>query len=132
MEDYESWLKSQRKCNHNTTMKYLANFKKIVLSCEKRGWLLKDSFESFKMGKHEVDREVLTEAALNKVVVKKMPTSRLDQVRDIFVFCCYTGLSYADVHKLKRREVIVGTDNSRWITIKRQKTDTASCVHNSS
>ncbi|MGN7888433.1 site-specific integrase [Dyadobacter endophyticus] len=128
IEDYEFWLKSQRKCNHNTTMKYLANFKKIVLSCVKRGWLLKDPFESFKMGKHEVDREVLTEAELNKVVVKKMPTSRLDQVRDIFVFCCYTGLSYADVHKLKRREVIVGTDNSRWITIKRQKTDTASRV----
>ncbi|ACT93584.1 site-specific integrase [Dyadobacter fermentans] len=126
--DYEFWLKSQRGCNHNTTMKYLANFKKIVLSCVKRGWLPRDPFVSFKLGKHDVDREVLSEAELFSIMSKKMPTTRLDQVRDIFVFCCYTGLSYADVYKLKRSEVILGVDKNRWITLKRQKTDTASRI----
>jgi site-specific recombinase XerD len=126
--DYDFWLKSQRRCNHNTTMKYLANFKKIVLSCVKKGWLPRDPFVSFKMGKHEVEREVLTENELERVAAKEMPTVRLEQVRDIFVFCCYTGLSYADVNKLKRSEVIIGMDKNPWLSIKRQKTDTASRV----
>jgi hypothetical protein len=44
ISDYEFWLKSIRKCDHNTTMKYLSNFKKIVIKCIKNGWLQKDPF----------------------------------------------------------------------------------------
>jgi hypothetical protein len=42
--EYEFWLKSARNCSHNTTMKYLANFKKIVLICVQNGWLKRDPF----------------------------------------------------------------------------------------
>jgi integrase-like protein/Arm domain-containing DNA-binding protein len=54
--DYEFWLKTKRKCNHNSTIKYLTNFKKIVHICVKNGWLERDPFIGFKMTKHEVDR----------------------------------------------------------------------------
>ncbi|MEO6687044.1 MAG: phage integrase SAM-like domain and Arm DNA-binding domain-containing protein [Dyadobacter sp.] len=60
ISDYEFWLKTVRKCGHNTAMKYLANFKKIVLICVKNGWLAKDPFFAFKMGKRELDRSALT------------------------------------------------------------------------
>jgi hypothetical protein len=51
IEQYAFWLKTVRKCNHNTTMKYLANFKKIVLICVKNKWLPADPFGSFKLTK---------------------------------------------------------------------------------
>lgn len=48
ISDYEHWLKKVRNCEHNTTMKYLANFKKIVLICVKKKWLPADPFGRFK------------------------------------------------------------------------------------
>src|SRR5690606_7001326 len=128
ISDYEFWLKTIRKCDHNTTMKYLANFKKIVLICVKKGWLVRDPFYAYKMSKREVDRQALTSTELTRISLKEFGTERLAQVRDIFVFCCYTGLAYVDVYKLKRSEIIEGIDGGNWITIKRQKTDSPSRI----
>jgi hypothetical protein len=54
--DYEFWLKTERKCDHNTTVKYLSNFKKIVNICIKNGWLDRDPFFGYKMTKREIER----------------------------------------------------------------------------
>jgi hypothetical protein len=56
ISQFEFWFKAKKKISHNTKMKYLANFKKIVLLCVKRGWLLRDPFYAFKFSKREVDR----------------------------------------------------------------------------
>ncbi len=128
ISDYEFWFKTIRKCDHNTSMKYLANFKKIVWICVKKGWLARDPFHAYKMSKREVNRQALTQSELTRISEKEFGTERLDQVRDIFVFCCYTGLAYVDVYKLKRSEVVEGFDGGDWITIKRQKTDSASLI----
>ena len=128
ISEYEFWLKTVRKCNHNTTMKYLANCKKIVLVCVKKGWLSRDPFFAFKMSKHEVNRQALTATELKSISSKDFGNGRLGLVRDIFLFCCYTGLAYVDVYKLKRSEVVEGMDQERWVTIKRQKTDSPSRI----
>jgi site-specific recombinase XerD len=128
ISQFEFWFKAKKKISHNTTMKYLANFKKIVLLCVKRGWLLRDPFYAFKFSKREVDRQALTESELKKVWDKEMGDGRLSYVKDIFLFCCYTGLAYADVYKLKRTEIVEGIDGGKWITTKRQKTDTPSRI----
>lgn len=80
------------------------------------------------MNKREVDRQVLTSSELTRISLKEFGTERLAQVRDIFVFCCYTGLAYVDVYKLKRSEIVEGIDGGNWITIKRQKTDSPSRI----
>lgn len=126
--DYEFYLKSVRKCGHNSTMKYLANFKEIVLICVKNDWLEKDPFFAYKMQKREVDRSALTEKELAEIANKRFAVDRLNQVRDIFIFCCYTGLAYADVHKLKRSEIVDGIDGGKWLLIKRQKTESRSSI----
>jgi site-specific recombinase XerD len=94
--DYEFWLKSKRKCNHNSTIKYLTNFKKIVHICIKNGWIERDPFVGFKMTKHEVERPCLTSKELEILSIKNFVSDRLNQVRDIFLFSCYTGLAYTD------------------------------------
>ncbi len=68
ISEYEFWLKSIRKCDHNSTMKYLSNFKKIVNRCLRSGWLDKDPFMGFKMTKREVERTALTENELQTIM----------------------------------------------------------------
>ncbi|WP_367182787.1 site-specific integrase [Algoriphagus sp.] len=124
ISDYEFWLKTVRNCAHNTTVKYLANFKKIVLSCVKKGWLLRDPFLGYKMVKKKVLREVLDKEELDRIHNKKFSIERLNQVRDIFLFCCFTGLAYIDVKNLRRNQIKVGIDGEQWIFTQRQKTET--------
>ena len=126
--DLEFWLKTQRNCAHNTTLKYISNLKKIVNGCIRKGWLTKDPFAGFKMTKIEIEREALSETELDKIRAKVFPTDRLNIVRDIFLFSCYTGLAYADVRKLRRTEIAPGVDGSSWIFTSRQKTDTSSRI----
>ncbi|GAC1421755.1 MAG: site-specific integrase [Flavisolibacter sp.] len=128
VEQYEFWLKTIRNCNHNTALKYISNFRKIVNRCIRSGWLDKDPFVGFKMTKKEVVPEFLTEYDLNNIMVKKFGSDRLSQVRDIFIFCCYTGLAFADVKKLKVSEIGIGIDGSKWIFTNRQKTATVSKI----
>lgn len=126
--DYEFWLKSERNCNHNSAIKYISNFRKIVNICIRNGWLSKDPFLGFKMSKREVERDFLTTEELQSLSQKQFAMQRLNQVRDIFLFCCFTGLAYADVKKLRKEEITTGVDGERWIFTKRMKTETASRI----
>lgn len=125
---YEFWLKTYRNCSHNTAIKYIANFRKIIKRCLRSGWLEKDPFIGFKMTKKEVVPEYLTEHELATIAAKRFVSDRIRQVRDIFLFCCYTGLAFADVKKLKSSEIGVGIDGGKWIFTTRQKTKTLSKI----
>jgi integrase len=125
---YEFWLKTERKCDHNTTIKYLSNFKKIVNRCVKSGKLPSDPFLGFSMSKKEVERDVLTEGQLKRIAQENFGAERQALVRDIFLFCCYTGLAYADIEKLRQTEIIKGNDGGLWIIAKRQKTNVTSRI----
>ena len=125
---YEFWLRTVRRCNHNTAIKYLSNFKKIVNGCMRRGWLTKDPFLGFKMSKREVEIIPLSAEDLKAIEYKPLPNDRLRQVRDIFLFCCYTGLAYVDIKNLKRSEITIGIDGEKWIHTKRQKTEAPSRI----
>jgi site-specific recombinase XerD len=127
ISQFSFWLKSVRNCQHNTTIKYLTYFKKIVLQCVRYGWLKRDPFLEFKLTKREKERPFLTTLELDAIYKKNFTAERLNLVRDIFVFS-YTGLAYADVQKLKRTEIIIGEDGEKWICINRQKTETPSRI----
>lgn len=126
--EYEYFLKAVRKCSHNTAIKYLTNFKKIMRICLGNGWIDKDPFINYRFHLNEVEREILHEHEIQAIVDKEFATSRLDQVRDVFLFCCFTGLAYSDVKKLTRDHIIIGIDGERWIKINRTKTDTRSSI----
>jgi len=84
---------------------------------------MRDPFIGFNMALREVDREALTEEEMQIMSGKTFATDRLGQVRDAFLFSCYTGLAYADIHKLKRSEISSGIDGEKWIFTRRQKTE---------
>ena len=55
---------------------------------------------------------------------KSFPTKRLEQVRDLFIFSCFTGLSYIDLKELKTSDIRISFDGKPWIMTHRHKTDT--------
>jgi len=126
--NYYFYLRTERNCSNNTTVKYLKNFKKIIRICIANGWLNKDPFAAYKAKLTEVIPEFLNSEELATLTDKHFEIERVSQVRDIFVFSCYTGLAYADVKKLDRSEVIIGVDGEQWIMTSRQKTETASRI----
>jgi site-specific recombinase XerD len=128
INEFAFWLKAIRNCNQNSTIKYLSNFKKIVNFCIQSGFIIRNPFVGFKLVKKEVVREILSKEDLEKMAAVRFPTERSGQVRDIFLFCCYTGLAYADIKKLKRSEIVIGVDGERWIFTSRQKTETPSKI----
>jgi site-specific recombinase XerD len=126
--DFEYFLKTERNNAHNTAIKYIKNFKKIVRISLANGWIDKDPFINFKATIKEVEREFLTEEEIQKIVSKELYVNRLEQVRDIFIFCCFTGLPYADVEKLSENNIVTGIDGEKWIKINRTKTDVRSSI----
>ncbi|MBB1643615.1 site-specific integrase [Sphingobacterium sp. UME9] len=124
IDDFEFYLRSIKLNDINTSNKHLKNLKKIILICVRYKWIDGDPFDGRKLQSKPVNRTFLTADELRRIDEKELTTQRLEQVRDFFLFSCYTGLSYADVHKLQLTDIGVGVDGGKWIFTYRQKTDT--------
>lgn len=122
--DFETYLRTVSLCNENTTAKFMQTFRMIVIMAKNNGWIYADPFMNYKIRLKRVDRGYLTEQEIQKILKKKFPTKRLEQVRDVFIFSCFTGLSYIDIKTLKASEICTSFDGKLWIMRHRQKTDT--------
>jgi len=121
IRDFEFYLKTERKCCNNTTIKYIKNFKKIVRIAMANGWLKADPFATIKFHFDEVDMDFLTEEELDTVLKKQFTIERIQQVKDVYLFCCFTGLAFVDVKNLSYSE-IEDINGKLWIKKRRQKT----------
>lgn len=119
--DLEHYLFTKQKLGNNTCYKYIKNFKKVITMAVNNDWLPKNPFTSFKSHYHWKDREILTQEEINILTQKTFSSERLTEVRDVFVFCCYTGFAYADVHKFEQDAVMRGLDGEYWLKTNRQK-----------
>ncbi len=126
--DYEFYLKTVQKLQHNSAMTNIKKLKKIIRLCVANEWLDKDPFKSYKITTKETHRNFLLKGELEILRNKNITVQRLDQVRDIFLFSCYTGLSYTDVIMLTQKDISIGIDGDQWIFTTRIKTDTASRI----
>jgi site-specific recombinase XerD len=126
--EYEFYLRSEKKCANNTAVKYIKNFGKIIRICIANGWIDKNPFVNYKSKVKEVERVFLVEEELQTMADKEFQIERLNQVKDIFLFSCFTGLAYIDVKKLTKNNINIGIDGERWIFTNRQKTDTKSNI----
>ncbi|MEO5980116.1 MAG: site-specific integrase [Chryseolinea sp.] len=88
----------------------------------------KDPFKAYKVKLKETKRVFLTKDELESLETKEIPIERLSIVRDVFVFCCYTGLSYVDVEKLTSHNSAKNNDGEIWINIDRTKTGSPSSL----
>jgi site-specific recombinase XerD len=125
---FESFLKVNHKLGHNSAMKHIKNLKKVMRLALRLDLLTKNPLEGFRCTTREVVRECLTQTELNRLSQKDTLDSRLEAVRDVFLFSCYTGLSYSDVAKLRESHLFSSGNGLRMIVIPRTKTGVVSRV----
>lgn len=127
IHDFRIYLLTTKKCMPNTTTKILKFFKTIILFGRKNGFLTHDPFREIRFHLEPVDRGFLTDNEIKTIMQKEMVTPRLELVRDMFIFSCFTGLAYIDVANLTE-DNIVELDGKQWIMTKRQKTKIATNI----
>ena len=120
--DFELYLRTTCKCSYNTTAKFLQFFKRIILIARNNGILIGDPFANYKIRLEKVDRGYLSEDEIKIILKKKMVSERLENVRDLFIFSCFTGLAFSDIHGLRKEHIVEDSNGVRWIRKGRQKT----------
>ena len=123
IRNFDFWLKTDKHCQNNSALKHLKNLKKVVRIALANDWIKKDPFYGIRFKQEEVNVEFLSREELDILMNKEFAIKRLEQVRDIFVFCCFTALAFVDVQQLSREHLIKDNNGALWIRKARQKTN---------
>lgn len=91
-------------------------------------WIEKDPFLKYKGKVREVERVYLSQEEIESILNKEFKIRRLELVRDMFLFSCFTGLAYIDVFNLTKSNIIIGIDGNKWVSTHRQKTESVSKI----
>ena len=126
--EFEHYLLTIDKLQSNTAHKYIKNLKKIMNMSVGLDWIPSNPFNNFRCSYTSPDRQVLTQEELNLIMNKDIHIERLAEVRDVFIFCCYTGFAYSDAYKFERDALTIGIDGEYWLSTNRQKTGTRESV----
>jgi integrase len=126
--DFEIYLKGlkpggqRRPCGHNAVLKHIERLRKMVNLAVKNEWIQRNPFARFQPRFIRNDREFLSQDELIAIEAKQFHIYRLQCAKDLFVFSCYTGLSYCDLMTLKKENISIGIDGEYWIVTARKKT----------
>ena len=123
LEDFDFYLKSEKNHKQITINKSIQRVRKIIKLALAEGYLQKDPFILFKPKRVKKKVVFLSSEELTKLEKYVYSQQRLQQVRDMFVFCCYTGLAYAEMNNLSHEHLKIGYDGNTWIKMYRQKTN---------
>ena len=123
IRDFDFWLKTEKHCQNNSALKHLKNLKKVVRIALANDWIKKNPFYGIHFKQEEVNVEFLSREELDILMNKEFAIKRLEQVRDIFIFCCFTALAFVDVQQLSREHLIKDNNGALWIRKARQKTN---------
>ena len=124
LNSFDIFLKSSHSIGTNTVWGYHRHLKKVLNDAISMELILRNPYETFKVKRGEANRDFLTVKEIHKIENKQIGIERLIIVRDVFVFACYTGLSYSDIVKLGHQHLHRGDDGEDWIIIDRSKTNT--------
>jgi integrase len=120
--DLEHFFTTVQMISGNTAMKYIKILKQVIKMSVENGWLANNPLSGFKCTYEEPERDRLTMEELMIIYNKDLDLERLIEVRDIYLFCCFTGFAYLDVHDLTPENIIIGIDGEKWISKNRTKT----------
>ena len=129
IDDFEHFLRVNKENGNNAAVKYIRYLKKVTRVAIANKWLSEDPFIDKRYTRTVANREALTEKEVKSIMALNLTAlPRLDQVRDIFIFCCFTGLAFVDISTLTRNQIIEDEHGECWIRKNRQKTDELSCI----
>lgn len=128
VSDFDFYLKTVRKCQNNSSIKHLKNLKKVIRIALANDWMKKDPFFGIQFKHDETHVEFLTQEELERIMNKEFTLPRLALVRDVFVFCAFTGLAFIDVKNLTPEHLMKDNNGALWIRKPRQKTGNMSNI----
>ncbi|WP_047246921.1 site-specific integrase [Maribacter thermophilus] len=123
LHDFEYYLKTERKQSQVTINKCIQRFRKPIKEALGEGYVDKDPFALYKPGKVRKEVVFLTVDELKTLETFNIIQPRLQIVRDLFIFCCYTGLAFNEMNSLDNEHIVNGFDGNQWIQMKRKKTN---------
>jgi len=123
IREFEFYMKTEKSCQQNTVIRYMKCFKKITNLAIANEWMTKNPFAGIKFREQEVHKEFLTWEEINAIHTKEFEIPRLDLIRDIFIFCCWSGLAFIDVQNLRPEHIIQDNGGNLWIRKTREKTN---------
>lgn len=121
--DFEFYLKTEKKFQPNTIIKTIQRFRRVIKVAIAQEYLFKDPFMLYKPQKQKKEIIYLNQGELKKLENYNFSQKRIERVRDMFVFCCYTGLAYNEMNELSRKHIVEEFDNNLWIKMTRRKTN---------
>lgn len=116
---------SHRPCTTNGAMKHLERLMKMVNLAVRLEWIDKDPFRNYRLKFQKSERVYLTERELRMIEETTFNLPGIERIKDVFLFSCYTGLSYIDLKNLRKDRMVRGIDGHYWIYTKREKTSEA-------
>lgn len=128
MQQFEDYLRIDHECCHNTVWIYMMPVLRMVQIAIKKGLIKNVPFQDYKISMQEADRGYLLKEHVEQIIDHTPSRNSLELVKDIFIFSCFTGLSYIDIKNLKRKNIQSFFDGHQWIINRRQKSKASSNV----
>jgi len=123
LNDFEYYLKTEKKFKPSTVYKTVQRFRGIIKVAIGAEYIQRDPFIFHKIKKPKKELIYLTQNELKELEKYTFSQKRLQVVKDLFVFCCYTGLAFQEMANLESKHIIKGFDGNLWVEMIRQKTD---------
>ena len=127
IREFDFYLRYDKQCTHNTVWVYTRPILSMVELAIKKGLIRINPFEDYEIGKEDRDRGYLLKEDVEKLM-RYEAHPRYELVKDLFIFSCFTGLSYVDIKKMKRSNIQSFFDGHQWIISRRKKSDVTSNV----
>ena len=122
LSNFDNYLRVEYNMANNHAMKIRQKLRTIYKVAIDNGWVSKNPFSTVKIHFDPVERDVLTKSELAALIQTDMIFDRLEKMRDIFVFACFTGLAHCDVAGLTKENIITDEAGQVWLKTHRQKT----------
>lgn len=122
--DFELFLRTEKNHCTNTIWSYMMPFKRIIYMSINNGWLQRDPFYAYSITKEETKRGFLSKEEIKRLIEGSFKKKSYELIRDLFIFCCFTGLSWTDMANLTKENLQTSFDGHLWIKTNRQKTGT--------
>lgn len=122
--DFELFLRTEKNHCTNTVWSYMILFRSIIYTAINNGWLQLDPFYTYRITKEETKREFLTKEEITMLINGTFKKKSYELIRDLFIFCCFSGLSWRNIYNLTTDNLQTSFDGHLWIKTNRQKTGT--------
>lgn len=122
--DFELFLRTEKNHCTNTVWSYMMPFRSIIYTAINNGWFQRDPFYAYRIIKEETKKGFLTKEEITMLINGTFKKKSYELIRDLFIFCCFSGLSWRDMYNLTTDNLQTSFDGHLWISTNRQKTGT--------